>query len=143
MKSNIDIPVLASELRATLSALKRRLRERGSVGDLTPSQVDVLRQLDRHGPATVSQLARACGMRAQSMGTIVGGLESEGLVSGAPDPDDKRQTLISMTPLCLDRLSKGRAAHQDWLVDKIERLSHEDRAHLLAATAVLSRLLQD
>ena len=143
MTTPIEISSLASQLRAVLGSLKRRLRERGSVGDLTPSQVDVVRQLDRQGPATVSKLARESGLRAQSVGSIVAALEAEGLVSGSPDPNDGRQTLISLTPLCLDRLTKGRAAHQDWLAHKIETLSVEDQAHLCAALAILRRISED
>lgn len=143
MDNDIDVPVLASQMRAVLGSLKRRLRERGSVGDLTPSQTDVLRILDRGGPSTVSDLARDCGLRAQSMGTIVAALISEGLVRGAPHPDDGRKTLLSLTPLCLDRLEKGRAAHQDWLTHQIERLSHDDQAHLLAAVTILRRFSDD
>ena len=138
-----DITLLASELRATLGMLKRRLRERGGIGDLTPSQTDVLRRLDGHGPATVSRLARESGMRPQSMGAIVAMLEAGGFVSGSPDPNDGRQTLISLTPLFQDKLAKGRAARQDWLARKIEQLSSEEQAHLLAASAILRRISED
>jgi DNA-binding MarR family transcriptional regulator len=143
MNNHIDVPVLASQMRAVFGSLKRRLRERGSVGDLTPSQTEVLRKLDQGGPSTVSRLARDCGLRAQSMGTIVAALIGEGLVSGAPHPDDGRQTLLSLTPLCLDRLVKGRAAHQDWLAHQIAQLPHDDQAHLLAAVAILRRFSED
>lgn len=139
----VDTAALASDLRATLSSLKRRLRERGSVGDLTPSQTDVLRRLDRDGPATASGLARASGMRPQSMSAIVASLEAEGLVAGAPDPDDRRQTVISLTALCRDRLAKGRAAHQDWLIRRIDRLTAGERAQLIAATAILRRMSEE
>lgn len=143
MINRIDITTIASELRATLGVLRRRLRERGSMGDLSPSQIQVLRQLDRNGSATVSQLAREGGMRPQSMGAIVAMLESEGFVSCSPDPNDGRQTLISLTHLCQDKIMKNRAAREDWLVRKIEQLSSEEQTTLQAAAAILRRISED
>ena len=85
---------LAAELRVLVGQLKRRLREQSSLGDLTESQIAVLRRLDSEGPATVTTLARAEGMRPQSMGANIAALEAAGLVSGAPDPNDGRQTML-------------------------------------------------
>ncbi|MES1937511.1 MarR family winged helix-turn-helix transcriptional regulator [Salinisphaera hydrothermalis] len=143
MMKHTDIAILASDLRATFGMLKRRLRERGGVGDLTHSQTDVLRWLDRHGSASVSHLAREVGMRPQSMSPIIAALEAEGLVSGSPDPNDGRQTLISLTSLFQDKLAKGRAAREDWLARQIEQLSSDEQAHLVAAAAILRRISEN
>ena len=140
MTDPLDIANLAADLRALVGRLKRRLREQGSVGDLTPSQIAVVRRLDADGPATISALARAEGVRPQSMGATVAALEAAGLTQGRPDPDDGRQTLISLTPACRERLTQGRAARQDWLTRQIERLTPEERARLAAAADILRRL---
>ena len=50
------------------------------------------------GPA-LTALARMENMRSQSMGAIVGPMEEAGLIAGAPDPNDGRQTLLSVTAL--------------------------------------------
>src|SRR5437763_1142469 len=84
---------LARDLQAVVGKLKRRLRDQAHVGDFTPSQVSVLLRLDKDGPATTSSLARAEGMRPQSMAAVIAALEKAGFVSGAPDPTDGRQTL--------------------------------------------------
>lgn len=140
MKKSAEISALASELRAMIGTLRRRLRERGGVGDLTPSQTDVLRQLEQQGPATVSKLARNGGMRSQSMGAIVAVLEAEGLVRSSPDPEDGRQTLIALTQRAKDKIATGRAAREDWLAQEIKQLSPDERASLVAATAILRRI---
>ena len=72
---------MASELRIVLGKLKRRLREHANKGDMSLSQMAVLGYLDREGPATVTTLARAEGVRSQSMGATVAALEEAGLVS--------------------------------------------------------------
>lgn len=140
MKTDIDITALAAGLRATLGVLRRRLREQGTPGDFAPSQIDVLRHLERDGPTTTSKLAREAGIRSQSMGAIVSVLEAEGMVRCSPDPADGRQTLISLTPRCKAKIAKGRAAREDWLARRIEQLSAEDQAHLLAAAEILRRI---
>src|ERR1700743_2661759 len=89
---------LAGDLRIALGKLKRRLREQAHPNDFTDSQKSVLLRLDRDGPATVSALARAERVRPQAMRVTVAGLEATGAISGKPDPNDKRQTLIDVTP---------------------------------------------
>ncbi|HVJ41208.1 MAG TPA: MarR family transcriptional regulator [Dongiaceae bacterium] len=136
--------ILAGDLRALVSQLKRRLREQASAGDLTPSQASVLLRLEKDGPGTVSSLARAEGIRPQSMGAIVGPLETAGLVSAAPDPQDGRQTIFSLTDACRDLIRAGRAARQDWLSRTIAaKLSDQEQAQLASALKLLKRLVDD
>ena len=124
--------------------LKRRLREHGGRDDLTPSQVAVLLRLENDGSATVSNLARAEGIRPQSMSAVVMPLQEAGLVSGSPDPSDGRQTLMSLTPKCLQRLRVGRGARQDWLTATIsQKLSVHEQGELRAALELLARLVEN
>jgi DNA-binding MarR family transcriptional regulator len=133
---------LASDLHVLIGQLRRRLREQGSVGDLTHSQVTALRHLERAGPATITALARTEGMRSQSMGATIAALESAGLVSGAPDPHDGRQTLWSLTPECRERLRASRAAREDWLLRTIRaKLSSQEQAELAHALELFKRLV--
>jgi DNA-binding MarR family transcriptional regulator len=136
--------MLAAEIRTVSGKLKRRLREHGGRHDLTPSQVSVLLRLEKDDSATVSSLARAEGMRPQSMSAIVTSLQEVGLVKGAPDPSDGRQTLMSLTPKCLKRLQEGRAARQDWLTRTVaQKLSTQEQEKLQAALGLLTRLVED
>jgi DNA-binding MarR family transcriptional regulator len=136
--------VLAQELRGLLGSLKRRLREHGHGTDLTPSQMSVLLRLERDGPATVSGLARAEGMRPQSMGPIIAALTAAELVGSSADPADRRQTLLSLTPACREWVREGRVARQDWLTRRIhERLSPREQEELASAAALLKRLIED
>src|SRR5580692_3165548 len=106
---------LAGELRVALTKLKRRLREQAHAGDFSELQKSVIRRLERDGPATVSMLAKAESVRHQSMRVTVASLETMGVLSGAPDPADGRQTIFSLTPAFLKTLKTGRAAKEDWL----------------------------
>ncbi len=140
----IAATALSAELRAIVGKLKRRLREQADVGDLTPSQVSTLLRLERDGPATTSSLARGEGMRPQSMAVVVAALEAAGLVGGAPDPSDRRQTLLSLTDQCRAWFQEGRAARQDWLARTIRaHLSTDEQARLAAAVELLNRLVDE
>ena len=135
---------LAAEMRTVFRKLKLRYREYGGGNDLTPSQASVLLRLERDGAATVSSLARAEGMRPQSMSAIVTPLQDSGLVSGAPDPGDGRQTLMSLTPKCLKWLEEGRAARKDWLTMTIsQNLSAHEQHSLQSALKLITRLVEE
>jgi DNA-binding MarR family transcriptional regulator len=135
---------LAAQLRTTLSRLKHRLREHGGRQDLTPSQVSVILQLEAHGAATVSSLARTEGMRPQSMSAIVTGLQDAGLVVSSSDPKDGRKTLIALSGKCGKLLREGRAARQDWLTSAIlQKLSAQEQKKVSAALALLGRLTEE
>jgi DNA-binding MarR family transcriptional regulator len=140
----INASRLAAELHELSGKLKRRLREQASAGDLTPSQTAVLRHLIHSGPATVTVLARAEGVRSQSMGATVAGLEALGMIKGAPDARDGRQTILSLTPACRELIRTGRTARQDWLLQRIEaRLTAEEQAQLAFSLRLLNRLVDD
>jgi DNA-binding MarR family transcriptional regulator len=135
---------LATQIRTILSRLKRRLREQGGRGDLTPSQISVLLRIEKEGAATVSGLARAEGMRPQSMSSIVTSLQDAGLVSGIADPNDGRKTLMSLSKKCEKLLREGRAARQDWLTAIIlQKLSAQEQQQLFTTLELLSRLTED
>ncbi len=134
---------LAGELRVVSGKLIRRLREQASLGDLTWTQLRVVSRLEREGPATVSALARAEGMRPQSMGETIAALKAAGLVNGSPDPTDGRQTVLSLTAACIDAVKAGRAAREDWLFHAIRgKLAAAEQRDLSAAVELLKRLVE-
>lgn len=141
--SSSDPARLAVELHELVIKLRRRLREQADAGDLPPSQVAVLRRLEREGPTTVSALARVAGVRSQSMGATVAALQAAGHVTGEPDPADGRQTLLSLTPACRKWLRQNRAAKQDWLLRAIEgELSAREQQELARALVLLQRVAE-
>jgi len=136
------VSALAADLRVLIGRLKRRLRDQPNRGDLTWSQVSALSHLARGGPATVTTLARAEGVRPQSMGATVAVLEAAGLVTGTPDPTDGRQTILSVTDGFRDWIQAGRAAREDWLFRAIRtNLAPEEYGALASAIELLNRLV--
>ncbi len=137
-----DALALAGDLRLVLGRLKRRLREETQLGELSWTQMRVLASLDREGPATVSSLARAEGMRPQSMGELVAALKAAGFVVGEPDPADGRQTVLSLTVAGCEHVNRTRAARDDWLAHAIlGRLTADEQRRLAQSLALIQRLV--
>jgi DNA-binding MarR family transcriptional regulator len=129
---------LAYELRETVGHLVRRLRAEPG----PPLQVlAVLSRLDRQGPAGVSDLAAAQGVRPQSMAQTVREMEAGGLVTRRPDPDDGRRAFVELTADGRKLVHASRAAREDWLADALDReLDEDERATLRAALTLVERL---
>jgi len=141
-KSNqTDLAVLAGDLRVTVGKLVRRARKHSLSGDFTSAQKSVLTLLERDGPATVSDLARAEEVTPQSMRITVASLESLGVVKGEADPRDGRKTLIDLTSSFRDKLQASRAAKEDWLIRALQaQFSEQEQATLAEAVGLLRRL---
>lgn len=132
---------VAGELRVVIGRLKRRLREEMHLKDFTWPQVQVLGRLERDGPTTVTNLARAEGVRPQSMGETLSVLKTAGLVSGTPDPNDGRQTVLSLTPACVELIRATRVAREDWLFRTIRtKFTSTEQEELARAVELLTRL---
>ena len=133
----------AEELRFVLGRLIRRLREEVRPSGLTPSQKTVLIHLERNGQATVSALAKAEGVRPQSMGATVASLEALGFVEGAPNPNDGRQTVLTVTADGHAWIKAARAESADWLFRAISaNLNAAEQAELASAVRLLARLVE-
>lgn len=67
-------------------------------GELTAARRGILRELDRLGPRTVPQMARARPVSRQHIQTEVNELEAEGLVELVENIAHKRSRLVRLTP---------------------------------------------
>ncbi|MDX3852453.1 MarR family winged helix-turn-helix transcriptional regulator [Streptomyces sp. AK02-01A] len=134
---------VAADLSAVLGRLMRRLRTASPESGLTPSQRSVLARLDGEGPSTTAALARAEYVRPQSMRLTLGALEEQGLVERTPDPDDGRQSVVSVTDTGRTILAGLRAAKHGWLSEALDaELDGAERRTLADAAALLRRLVE-
>ncbi|WLQ37920.1 MarR family transcriptional regulator [Streptomyces castrisilvae] len=133
----------AHEVRVVFSRLRRRMRETYDPGDLTPTQTSVLSRLDKDGEASVSDLAAAERVRHQSVAATVGVLAERGLVARRPDPGDGRRQLVFVTGQGHAFLEDRRRAGEGWLTRALaDECTEEERRTLLAATALLERIIR-
>jgi DNA-binding MarR family transcriptional regulator len=123
------------------SRLRRQLREVSTGSDLTPSQTAVLTRLWKEGASSASALAAAERVRPQSMATMLAGLTRHGLIRRAPDPEDGRRQVISLTAAGRRRAETDRQVREEWLARAMqERYSERERRVILDALTLLQRL---
>ncbi|MEE4596046.1 MarR family transcriptional regulator [Streptomyces sp. DSM 41524] len=111
---DLDENTIASELQASLGLFVRWLRQ-PVPGELTLPEMSALSRLERAGPATMSDLARAEQITPQAMSATLAGLGKRGLVERRPDPADGRRAVVSATGAGQLALRCGRSARAEQL----------------------------
>lgn len=132
----------AAELSLAIGLLIRRLRTETNPGGLTMSQTAALARLERAGPMTTADLARAEAVKPQSMGATLAELERENLIARQPHPTDGRQVLFALTPEGVEARRKRSAAKQQWLLAALTRLDPQEQEMLRSAVSLIKRLAE-
>ena len=131
----------ASALKVSIGLFVRRLRQSSVQDDLPLPQISALSRLDRGGPATTSDLARAEQITPQAMGVTVASLEQRGLVARSADVSDGRRSILSLTPSGRDTIHSGRSAVSDKIAAALaESFTPGEIAILDAAAPLIERL---
>lgn len=132
---------LASALRSSTLRLSRQIRRQREDGhDLTANQLGVLGALGKHDAMTVGELAAHEQVKPPSMTRIVSNMEEAGLVVRRPHPTDKRQIVVELTDAAHALLRANRRRRDEWLQNKLKKLTPEERDILRKAAPVLERL---
>lgn len=74
--------------------------------DLQPAAFHVVSWLKAFGPANAGTVAEGVAMDKSAVSRLIRDLKEVGLLQAAPDPDDRRATVLSITPLGEARLSE-------------------------------------
>jgi DNA-binding MarR family transcriptional regulator len=134
---------VATALRAAIGPLVRRLRQDQAEGELTLPETSTLARLERGGPTTLTALARLEQISPQSLGATIGALEQRGFVDRAPDPDDGRRAILSVSAAGREVLRTRRDARIARMADALaDGFTPAERRTLLAAAPLLERLSQ-
>ena len=142
-RDRVDLRAVAVELRGMLGQFRRKLREQGDPGDFSLAQTGALKHLMERPAMTGTELAKAEGMKPQSMGAILASLEERGTVVAAPDPADGRKTLWSLSDDARRTIAESRALKEDWLVRTIQsKLTDAEQRELARGVELLGRLLE-
>jgi DNA-binding MarR family transcriptional regulator len=130
------------DLTQALGLLVRRIRAAAASHELSLTEAAVMARLDRDGPATTADLARAERVKPQSMGTTLAALEELGMVERKPHPTDGRQVNIALTPKGLTIRNTSKDAKRTWLAQAIIQLNEDERETLFKASNILKRLAE-
>jgi DNA-binding MarR family transcriptional regulator len=130
------------EFVLAVGLLIRRVRAAAATHELSWSEAVVMGRLAQDGPATTADLARAEGVKPQSMGATIGALEDMGLVERKPHPTDGRQMNIVLTDKGAAVRKSSKDAKIAWLAQAIARLDEKDRQTLFAAGKIIKGLVE-
>ncbi|MGA8440037.1 MAG: MarR family transcriptional regulator [Candidatus Sulfotelmatobacter sp.] len=136
------LEISAIDLIQAVGLLLRRVRAAAASHELSLTEAAVMARLAKDGPATTADLARAEGMKPQSMGTTVAALEEMGMVERKPHPTDGRQVNIELTAKGADVRNRAKDAKRTWLVQAITQLDKQEQATLFAAGEIIERLAE-
>jgi DNA-binding MarR family transcriptional regulator len=108
--------------------------------ELSATAATTLGQLQRSGPARLTDLAAVARVSQQSMTTLIAKLSAEGLVRREPDPNDRRAAVLTVTAQGADLVRARRAARTDRLVPLLNDLAPGELRSIAAAMPALTRL---
>jgi DNA-binding MarR family transcriptional regulator len=131
-----------ADLVHAIGLLVRRVRAAAGAHELSWSEAIVMGRLAREGPATTADLARAEGVKPQSMGATVAALEDMGLVERKPHSTDGRQMNIALTAKGAAVRKSAKDAKVAWLAQAIAQFDERDRETLFAAGEIIKRLVE-
>jgi DNA-binding MarR family transcriptional regulator len=143
MPQDPDVKDVAAALQMSIGLCIRQLRQMPAEGDLSLPEASVLKRLDRSGPSSVTELAKAEQISVQSMGTTLGALEARGLVQRHPHPSDGRRSVLSITKSGTRALSDKHNGRAEQLAKALSTgFSPAELRQLMVAAPLIERLAQ-
>lgn len=142
--SNSGLTDSAARLRMAIVRTSRRLRQEamGAVGELTPTSAAALVTVERCGPLTPSELAEIERVKRPTATRTLRVLSEAGLVERAPDPEDGRSALVSITAAGRERLRRMRRRKNAYLARRMRDLPPDDVETLERAAEILEEILE-
>jgi len=115
---------LASQRHATIFQSQ-------TIDALTPTQFSVLVRLSEQGKCSQNRLGRLAAMDVATIKGVADRLRQKGLINTEPDPDDKRRTLISLSPQGADLVTRMQAVGHSVTAQTLKPLTAAERRSLV------------
>ena len=131
---------LSHDFRLANGRLARRVRQEQAENELTGGQFSALGAVFRLGPMTLSALSEEERVTPPSMNRTVNALVEAGLVNRAGSAEDGRKVVLTVTDTGLALVRETRKRRDDWIAQRILRLTPDQRQALAAATEIMKEL---
>ncbi len=136
--------LLTAELAKVLARIGRGLRYRTRAVrealDVTHSEGELLRLLERRPGIRVQDAALELGIASNSVSTLVKQLTRGGLIQRSSDPADGRAACLWLTPLSQDWVARIGSVREEAIGRALEALDGSERTALEAALPAMVRL---
>ena len=144
MPQDPDVNDVAAALQMSIGLCIRQLRQMPAEGGLSLPEASALKRLDRSGPGSVTELAKAEQISVQSIGATLSALEARGLIQRDPDPADGRRSVMSVTEAGLAALNDKRNARIAQLTRVLAAgFTPAELGQLKAAVPLIERLAEN
>ena len=130
-------------IRESITKVNRRLRQTRPLGDMTIAQISAMLSLETAGAMTPRELAEAERVQPPTITRIIARLEERGLIQRTPHPTDGRQVILAPSPAGRQVLTEYQRVRDEWLAQRVARLSAEERNILHRAAEILTRIAKD
>lgn len=137
-----EVTAIAARLRLVVGRLSRRIRIDGRES-VPPLQLSAMVTVEEWGPLRLSDLARREAVSVPTMSRVLAALDEQQLVVRAPDPQDARGVLVTLSAEGTRRLAAVRSHRTALVARRLDRLDAAQRASVAAALPALEALLLD
>ncbi|WP_241840551.1 MarR family transcriptional regulator [Frankia sp. CcI49] len=131
---------IAADVRRGVARLTRRLRAERAAGALSVNKIMVLGHLYREGPSTPGEVAAAEGQQPQSLTRVFADLERDGLLTRRRSEQDRRESVLEITPAGREEMERDMAERDAWLAATVAGLTEAEADLLGVAGRLLSRI---
>jgi DNA-binding MarR family transcriptional regulator len=136
---------LSAALRTAISRLVKVLRRNArNDAQLSLTERSTLGLLYPDNRLAPSEIARTEKVTTQSMSQVINHLSELNYIDRTPSDDDKRKTLLSLTPSGRAYVEQVRQDKQEWLARALHgRTSPAEKDLLVQALAILTKLSEE
>ncbi len=123
-------PQLVETLLTLTHAIRRRHNARLANYDVSVPRAGLLRAMLELGQPQMNVLAAYLGLTARTITTAVDVLEGEGLLERRPKPNDRRVTLVALTPAGRRHIEEWQAFQRQLAEEVMAPLGPDERRQL-------------
>lgn len=113
-----------------------------SIG-LSMPQFGVMMQLHHRGAFGMSEVSERFEITPAAASQLVDKLVQNGFILREEDPNDRRAKLLNLTDKGRDVIQQGLEERYRWMDQLEERLTDDERAKIIEALDILTRIAQD
>lgn len=132
----------AARLSMALGRVSRWIRRQQAL-PLGHGALSALATISLEGRVRAGDLAAREGLSPASLSRVLAVLVGEGYVDRQADPNDGRSILVTPTPRGEELLTDLRVATARVLLDRLDRLTGDERSAIIAALPALESLATD
>lgn len=103
----------------------------------------VLWALSESGPVVMRALSQRLGISPRTVTGLIDALEADGWVTRSPHPEDRRATIISLTPAAEQAITALREAYEELAHELLADVAAEDLARCWSVLCTIQSRLAD